>query len=163
IGHRSGGPGAGAAPSDLPPPARSPDRSPWRSGDTDSSASGALMSPEALSAILASGVAMAIPLLLAAPGELFAERAGVINVGLEGMMLVGALAGVAGAFFGRSPWLGLLAGILGSTIMAALFALVAVTRGADQVVAGTALNLLALGATGAAFRAITEGLGAPPI
>jgi ABC-type uncharacterized transport system permease subunit len=82
-------------------------------------------------------------------------------VGLEGMMLVGALAGVAGAFFGRSPWLGLLAGVLGSVAMAALFALVTVSRGADQVVAGTALNLLALGVTGTAFRFITERLSEP--
>jgi ABC-type uncharacterized transport system permease subunit len=116
------------------------------------------MSQEALSAILSSGAVMAVPLLLAALGELLAERAGVINVGLEGMMLVGALAGVAGAFFGHSPWLGLLAGMLGSVLLASLFALVVVNRGADQVVAGTALNLLALGATGAAFRSITERL-----
>src|SRR5438477_10652860 len=119
------------------------------------------MSREAIAAVLSSGVVMAVPLLLAALGELVAERAGVINVGLEGMMLVGALAGVAGAFFGRSPWLGLLAGVAGSVALAALFALVAVTRGADQVVAGAALNLLALGATGAAFRSITERLNVP--
>ena len=52
------------------------------------------------------------------------------------MMLVGALAGVAGAFFGRSTWLGILAGIAGGLAMAALFAFVSVSRGADQVVAG---------------------------
>src|SRR5436190_6172388 len=121
------------------------------------------MSREALPAILASGVAMAIPLLLAGLGELFAERAGVINVGLEGMMLVGALAGVAGAFFGHSVWLGVLSGVASGAGMAALFALVAVNRGADQVVTGTALNLLALGGTGAAFRALTERLTAPMI
>jgi ABC-type uncharacterized transport system permease subunit len=119
------------------------------------------MSGEALSAILSSGVVMTVPLLLAALGELLAERAGVINVGLEGMMLVGAFAGVSGAYFGHSPWLGLAAGVLGSVTFAALFALVAVTRGADQVVTGTALNLLAMGATGAGFRAITERLSGP--
>ena len=119
------------------------------------------MTREALSAIVTSGVAMAVPLMLAALGELVVERAGVINVGLEGMMLVGALSGVAGAFFGHSPWVGLVAGITGSVGMAALFALTTVTRGADQVVAGTALNLLALGATGAAFRSITERISGP--
>jgi ABC-type uncharacterized transport system permease subunit len=121
------------------------------------------MNPEALAAVLSSGVVMMVPLLLAALGELFAERSGVINVGLEGMMLVGALAGVVGAFFGRSPWVGVLCGALGGTAMGLLFALVAVSRGADQVVAGTAMNLLALGGTGAAFRAITERLTAPMI
>jgi general nucleoside transport system permease protein len=119
------------------------------------------MTKEAFSAILMSGVAMAVPLLLAALGELVVERAGVINVGLEGMMLVGAFAGVTGAFFGHSPWLGLLAGVLGGLGMATVFALVAVSRGADQVVAGTALNLLALGATGAAFRSIAERMSVP--
>jgi ABC-type uncharacterized transport system permease subunit len=118
---------------------------------------------DALETVLTSAVIMAIPLLLAALGELFAERAGVINVGLEGMMLAGALAGVAGAFFGRSPWLGVLAGVAAGVLMAALFAGVTVSRGADQVVAGTALNLLALGATGAAFRAISERLTVPLI
>src|SRR2546426_12196107 len=103
------------------------------------------MSREAWEAVLTSGVVMAVPLLLAALGELFAERAGVINVGLEGMMLVGALAGVAGAFFGHSVWLGVLTGVASGVAMAALFAGVTVSRGADQVVAGTALDLLALG------------------
>src|SRR5436309_6640350 len=121
------------------------------------------MTPEALAAILTSGVGMMVPLLFAALGELFAERSGVINVGLEGMMLVGALAGVVGAYFGHSPWVGVLCGTLGGTAMAGLFAAVAVSRGADQVVTGTALNLLALGGTGAAFRALTERLSAPMI
>jgi ABC-type uncharacterized transport system permease subunit len=121
------------------------------------------MNREALEAVLTSGVVMAVPLLLAALGELFAECAGVINIGVEGMMLVGALAGVAGAFYGHSPWLGLLAGVASSVALAALFAVVAVGRGADQVVAGTALNLLALGLTGAVYRAMSEHLTVPLI
>lgn len=125
------------------------------------------MTTEALAAVLSSGVAMMVPLLLAALGELYAERAGVINVGLEGMMLVGALAGVVGAFFAASPWVGIVSGTAGGLLMGALFALIVVTRAADQVVAGTALNLLALGATGAAFRVLSERsttpLTAPPL
>lgn len=119
------------------------------------------MSAEAVSAVLTSGVVMMVPLLLAALGELYAERAGVINVGLEGMMLVGALAGVVGAFFAGSPWIGAVSGAAGGLVMGALFAVVVVTRAADQVVAGTALNLLALGATGTAFRALSERTSAP--
>lgn len=119
------------------------------------------MNREALEAVLTSGAVMAVPLLLAALGELFAEGAGVINIGVEGMMLVGALAGVAGAFYGRSPWLGLLAGIAAGVALAALFAVMTVSRGADQVVAGTALNLLALGTTGAVYRALSEHLTVP--
>src|SRR5438270_627669 len=112
------------------------------------------MSRDALTTVVTSGVVMMVPLLLAAVGELFAERAGIINVGLEGMMLVGALAGVAGAFYGASPWLGLLAGAAAGLAMAAVFAALTVSRGADQVVAGMALNLLALGGTGAVYRGI---------
>ena len=119
------------------------------------------MSRDTLEAVLTSGVVMAVPLLLAALGELFAERAGVINFGVEGMMLGGALAGAAAAFYGHTPWLGLLAGVAGGVALAALFAAVTVSRGADQVVAGTALNLLALGATGAAYRAMSERLTGP--
>ncbi len=112
---------------------------------------------------MTSGAVMMVPLLLAALGELFAERAGVINVGLEGMMLGGALSGVVAAYFGHSPWWGVLGGAATGIAMAALFALVTITRGADQVVAGTALNLLALGGTGAVFRALSERLTVPLI
>jgi ABC-type uncharacterized transport system permease subunit len=121
------------------------------------------VSTEALAAVLTSGIVMMVPLLLAALGELFAERAGVINVGLEGMMLVGALAGVVGASLARSPAVGVLSGAAAGLLLAALFAGVTITRGADQVVAGTALNLLALGATGAVFRAISQRSDAPLI
>src|SRR5712692_7641099 len=121
------------------------------------------MTREALEAVLTSGVVMTVPLLLAALGELFAECAGVINIGVEGMMLVGALGGVVGAFHGHSPWLGLLAGVAAGVAFAGLFALIVVGRGADQVVAGTALNLLALGLTGAVYRAMSEHLTVPLI
>jgi general nucleoside transport system permease protein len=119
------------------------------------------VSRDAVAAVLSSGVAMMVPLLLAALGELYAERAGVINVGLEGMMLVGALAGVVGACFAGSPWSGVVSGLVGGLLMGALFATIVVTRAADQVVAGTALNLLALGATGTAFRALSERSSTP--
>src|SRR5260370_188407 len=94
------------------------------------------MSRETLEAVLTSGVVMTVPLLLAALGELFAEWAGVINIGVEGMMLVGALGGVVGAFHGHSPWLGLLAGGACGVALAALVALVVVIRGARQGGAG---------------------------
>jgi ABC-type uncharacterized transport system permease subunit len=119
------------------------------------------VSREALATVVGSGAVMMVPLLFAALGELLAERAGVINVGLEGIMLVGALAGVVGAFWSRSPGLGVLCGLGAGTVMAALFAAVSLGRGADQVVTGTALNLLALGTTGAIFRAITGRLSVP--
>lgn len=106
-----------------------------------------------LSGLLFTGVRLAVPLLLAALGETLAEKAGVINVGMEGMMLAGALAGFATAYAAHSPWAGAGAAALAGAALAALFAALTVGLGADQVVAGTAINILALGLTGVFFRA----------
>lgn len=103
--------------------------------------------------LLGTGVRLAVPLLLAALGETVAEKSGVINVGLEGMMLAGALAGFVAAFSSHNPWVGACAAIGAGAALAALFAWLAVGLGADQVVAGTAINILALGLTGVLFRA----------
>ena len=84
-------------------------------------------------------------LYLAALGETIAERAGVLNLGVEGMMAVGAVTGyIAGAVSG-SPWIGLLVGALGGALLASIHAFVAVGLGADQVVSGLALTILGLG------------------
>lgn len=104
--------------------------------------------------LLEAGVALAAPLLLAALGEIMAEKSGVINVGIEGMVLAGALAGFAGSFATHSPWLGALAAAGAGVALAALLALLAVRYGADQVVVGTAINILALGLTGVFARAL---------
>lgn len=100
-------------------------------------------------------------LLLAALGETLAEKAGVINVGMEGMMLAGALAGFAASFAAHSPWAGAAAAALAGVALAALFAGLTVGLGADQVVVGTAVNILALGLTGVFFRAQPQLNGAP--
>ena len=110
--------------------------------------------------LLFTGIRLAVPLLLAALGETLAEKAGVINVGMEGMMLAGALAGFAAAFAGHSPWTGAGAAILAGLALAALFAALTVGLGADQVVVGTAVNILALGLTGVFFRALPQLDGA---
>src|SRR4051812_11683536 len=93
----------------------------------------------------------ATPLLVAALGELVVERAGVVNIGIEGMMLTGALAAwVANGFWG--PGWGLLAAVLAAAVLAALFALAILTFAADQIVTGTGINLLAFGATALAYK-----------
>lgn len=124
---------------------------------------GALLAAIA-SGLLFTGLRLAVPLLLAALGEMLAEKSGVINVGIEGMILAGALAGFAGSFYGHSAWIGALAALLAGTALAALFASLAIGLGADQVVAGTAINILAVGLTGVFFRALPglNGATAPP-
>jgi simple sugar transport system permease protein len=100
---------------------------------------------------LAAAVRVATPLLLAATGETVAERAGVINLGLEGIMLTGALAATLGASAG-GPWTGVLAAVLAGTALAAVFAAVAIGARADQIIAGTAISLGAVGLTGTIYR-----------
>lgn len=114
------------------------------------------MSPDLLTSLLQSAVTMAVPLLLAALGELIVERAGIVNIGLEGMMLAGAFVALATLTAGglASPWLALAAAGCAGMALAALLAVVIVRFRANQVVAGTALNLLAFGLTGVAYRAI---------
>jgi simple sugar transport system permease protein len=106
-------------------------------------------------ALLALGLAtvrLATPLCIAAMGELLAERSGVLNIGVEGMMLAGAFAAFAAGVTSGSPLLGALAGIAAGTALAALFGAFALYRSADPIVTGAALNIFALGATGTAFR-----------
>jgi ABC-type uncharacterized transport system permease subunit len=110
--------------------------------------------------LLFTGIRLAIPLLLAALGETLAEKAGVINVGIEGMMLGGALAGFAAAYGTHSAWAGAGAALAAGVALAALFAWLTVGLGADQVVVGTAVNILALGLTGVFFRALPTLAGA---
>jgi general nucleoside transport system permease protein len=93
-------------------------------------------------------ITAATPLLIAALGELVAERSGVLNLGVEGMMAVGAVCGFAVAFVTGNPALGVLAAVAGGMLMAALFALVTLIFVANQVASGLALTLFGLGLSG---------------
>lgn len=106
-----------------------------------------------LAAFLEATVRVATPLGWAALGETVTERSGVINVGLEGAMLAGALASAMGAVALGSPWAGLAAGLLAGAALAAVFACFAVVLRGDQIVVGTAVTLLSIGLTGAVYRA----------
>lgn len=87
----------------------------------------------------------ATPLLFAAMGGLLSERSGVMNIALEGLMLVGAFSAVAGTYYFENPFLGLLVGLLASAFAALIHAFWCVTLRGDQIVAGTAINLLGAG------------------
>jgi ABC-type uncharacterized transport system permease subunit len=104
-----------------------------------------------LGGFLAAAVRVATPLLLAATGETVTERAGVINLGLEGMMLAGALAATLGAS-AEGPWTGLALAVLVGMLLAAAFAAIAIVARADQIIAGAALTLGAVGLTGTIYR-----------
>lgn len=95
--------------------------------------------------LIFSTIRLTTPLLLAALGGLFSERAGVINIALEGLMLAGAFTAAAVTHFVGNPWIGLLAGIAAGMLIAGIHAVACITFRADQVVSGTAINILMLG------------------
>jgi simple sugar transport system permease protein len=98
-----------------------------------------------LSGLLVAGLLGGAPLLLAALGEIFAERSGVLNLGVDGMMLAAAMAGFGTAVATGSPWLGLLAGALMGAALSAVHAFAVVVCGGDQVVSGLALGFFGSG------------------
>ncbi len=90
-------------------------------------------------------IAASTPLLIAAIGELVVERSGVLNLGVEGMMIIGAVTGFGAAFLTGNPYIGLIAAIAGGMVMSLLFAFLTLTLAANQVATGLALTLLGLG------------------
>ena len=115
--------------------------------------------------ILEATVRYATPLLLVALGEIIAERAGVINIGLEGMMILGAFTGWLGSFYiqgmspGLAPWLGILFGGLSGVFLASIFGSLVLWLKTDQVVTGTGINLLAFGLVEVLYRRIFGATG----
>jgi general nucleoside transport system permease protein len=103
------------------------------------------------SALTAGMLRFATPLIFGAMGGILSERSGVINIGLEGMMLTGAFFGIFGADLTGSWFLGILAGVAAGAVMGLVHAFVSIQLRADQVVSGTGINIIALGITGYVF------------
>jgi general nucleoside transport system permease protein len=103
------------------------------------------------SALIAAMLRFATPLIFAAMGGILSERSGVINIGLEGMMLMGAFFGIFGADLFGSWFLGIVVGVASGALMGLVHAFVSIHLRADQVVSGTAINFLAIGITGYVF------------
>lgn len=112
-------------------------------------------------ALLASGVRLTVPILVTALGELVSERAGVINLGLEGMMISGSLAAFALAGLSGNLILGILGGVVAGTVMGMVMVLVAVRRRSNQLVTGFAITVFGLGITSFLYAQYGETL--PPI
>ena len=113
------------------------------------------------SALFAAMLRYATPLTFAAIGGMFSERSGVVNIGLEGMMLMGAFFGILAADKLDSWPLGLLAAAVAGAVTALIHAFVSISLRADQIVSGTAINFLALGVTGYFFIDVYGDQGTP--
>lgn len=106
---------------------------------------GIAFSEAAFIGLIIAGIQFGTLLYLAALGETIAEKAGVLNLGVEGMMAIGAVTGYIGGAASGSPWIGLLVGAICGALISLVHALAAVGLGADQVVSGLALTILGLG------------------
>lgn len=122
----------------------------------------ALIGLSELQPILAAAILFATPLLIAAIGELLVERSGIVNISIEGMMLIGAMAAALVNAGAQSTTAGILAAIAAATLLGLIFAVVTLIFAADQIVTGTGINLLALGTSGAIFERFNKN-GAPII
>lgn len=97
--------------------------------------------------LFAAAIRMATPIAYAALGGMFSERVGVMNIGLEGMMLTSAFGGVAVSYYTGSAWLGVVAAMLVGGLLGLLHAIITVKYAGDQIVSGTGINILAAGFT----------------
>jgi simple sugar transport system permease protein len=112
--------------------------------------------------ILFSMIRLSTPLLLAALGGLFSERSGVINIALEGLMLAGAFTSATVTHYVGNPWIGLLAGIAAGVFVALIHAVACIHFDSDQVVTGTAINILMFGVPTLLSGALFETTGSTP-
>jgi simple sugar transport system permease protein len=113
-------------------------------------------------ALIFSTIRLATPLVWAAIGGLYSERSGVINIALEGLMLAGAFTAAAITFYSGSPWLGLAAAMLAGAGVAGVLAVACIRFGANEVVAGTGINILFLGLPGVLSGALFLSSGSTP-
>ncbi|WFA09975.1 ABC transporter permease [Tissierella sp. Yu-01] len=113
-----------------------------------------ILSTTFLIALLSASIRLTVPILFAALGGMYSELSGVNNIGLEGIMLVGAFTGVVGSYYTESYWMGALFAVICGILIAAIFAYATVKIKINQIVSGVAINLLAVGLTSFFFRAL---------
>lgn len=110
-----------------------------------------------ITAFLAAAVRMAVPLAFSGVGELIAEKAGILNIGMEGVMLSGAFFSFAGAYFTGSILLGMFCGILGGVAIAMIHAVLSIHLAKDQSISGISLNIFAAGVTSFLYKLMSSG------
>ncbi|WP_248903444.1 ABC transporter permease [Halocatena marina] len=109
------------------------------------SIAGILLSIVTSKSALSSTLRLSVPIAFAALGGIFAEKSGIINIGIEGHLIIAAFVAIYGTNLTGSIWLGFVAGVLASTLLAGLFAVICIEFRADQIIAGLAVWLVALG------------------
>ena len=112
--------------------------------------------------LFSSGVRLSTPLILAALGGLFSERSGVVNIALEGIMIFGAFSGAVIAFETANPWLGVLGAMLIGGMIAHVHGIASIRYQADQIVSGTAINILAVGVPAVLSNALYSSTSVTP-
>ncbi|MEM4478638.1 MAG: hypothetical protein QXV07_01140, partial [Candidatus Methanomethylicaceae archaeon] len=100
---------------------------------------------ELIIGLLATTMATSTVLILASLGETIVERGGILNLGIEGIMLIGAFSGFIGAYFTKNLWIGLLMAIIGGILIAIIFGFLIIKLNLNQVISGLAINLLTYG------------------
>ena len=110
--------------------------------------------------LFAAALRMATPLIFASLGGIFSERAGIINIALEGMMLTGAFSGVFVSYATGNPWLGVLAAVLVGGLLGFVHGIMTIKFTGDQIVSGTGINIFALGFTAYMSQVIWGSRGA---
>ena len=112
--------------------------------------------------MLASTLRMGTPIALTALGGLTSERSGVVNIGLEGIMLASAFGAVLGSYLTGNPWIGVLTAILVGVLISAIHSVISITWGGNQSVSSMALVLLATGFSGVGLKAVFGQQGSSP-
>ena len=102
--------------------------------------------------LFSAGIRLAAPLLMAALGEIITERSGILNIGIEGIILMGALFAVFGSDISGNPWVGAGTAILAGAVFGLIFGVITISLAGDQVVTGAAINILAVGLSTFLFR-----------
>mgnify|MGYP004543667539 FL=1 len=112
-----------------------------------------------LSGLIIATLRMLPPLLLGATGEMFSERCGLTNIGLEGIMSVGAIIGFAASYFTQNPYLGMVAGVASGWAVNMIYAFLTINLNADQVIVGNAMNILGMALASLIYTTLSKSQG----